>query len=96
MNDGMTAMASVPQQEPNLEVLNGCTMSTRDTITDLEGVVTRIEDYLNGSRPEKPMSGNVEGCAAGMLSQLCQVGSNNHDRQRSALDVRDVRVCSRA
>lgn len=66
--------------EPSLEVVQNCAHSTRDTLTDIEMVITSIEDFLNGPRPEKEMGGNVEGCAAGILAQLCAVGANNHDR----------------
>jgi hypothetical protein len=84
---------SAPSAEPSLELVNNNAMSTRDTITDIEAVVTRIEDFLSGSRPEKPIGGNVEGCAAGMLAQLCQIGANNHDRLMEA-QRRIVRIAA--
>jgi len=76
-----TGCDAVPSQEPSLEVVNNNAMSTRDSITDIEQTIQRIEDFLQGSSPEKGIAGGgVESCPAGMLATLCQIGANNHDR----------------
>ncbi len=93
MADSAMANSAVPSCEPSLEVANNNGQSIRDTITDIESHVTRIEDFLNGSRPEKPTTGNVEGVAAGMLAQLCSIGANNHDRLQDVLR-RTIRIAS--
>ncbi len=71
---------SAPQSEPSLEVANNNANSARDTITDIEAMIQRIEDYLNGARPEKEALGNVSSCPSGILAQLCQLGASNVDR----------------
>jgi hypothetical protein len=71
---------AVPSQEPTLEVANNNGQSIRDSLTDCEGTIQRMEDFLQGPRPEKERGGTVEGCPSGILAQLCQIGANNHDR----------------
>ncbi len=93
MNETGQMEQAVPSQEPSLEVVNNNALSTRDTITDIESHVTRIEDFLRGSRPEKATQGNVEGCPSGILAQLCTMGANNHDRLQDILR-RTIRIAS--
>ncbi len=66
--------------EPSLEIAMQQGNQTRDVLTDCEHIMTSIEDYINGPRPEKEMGGQVEGCAAGALGQICQVNASNLDR----------------
>lgn len=81
MNEGMNTLErAVPSQEPSLEVVNNNSLSTRETITDIERAIQSIEDFLQGARPEKPQEGVVEGCPSGILAQLCVLGASNHDR----------------
>lgn len=79
-NGAMTASEAVPQSEPSLEVANNTAQSIRDTTTDIESMIQRIEDFLYGARPEKEQGGNVEACPSGMLAQLCAIGTNSLDR----------------
>ena len=71
---------TAPSQEPSLEVARNNGMSIRDTITDIEGAVQKIEDFLQGARPEKPQEDGTADDPAGILAQLCMLGANNHDR----------------
>lgn len=93
MSNGAMQDVAQTSQEPSLEVANNNGQSIRDTITDIESHVTKIEDFLQGSRPEKPTTGNVEGVAAGMLAQLCSIGANNHDRLQDVLR-RTIRIAN--
>ena len=75
-----TGCDAAVSQETSLEVARNNGMNIRDTITDIEGTVQKIEDFLQGARPEKPQEGvNADG-PAGILAQLCMLGANNHDR----------------
>jgi hypothetical protein len=91
--NGDNARMDVPSQEPSLEVVNNNSQSTRDTITDIEAHVQRIEDFLQGSRPEKATLGQAEGVPSGILAQLCTIGANNHDRLQDVLR-RTIRIAS--
>jgi len=66
--------------EPTLNEMMNQANGQRDTITDIEQVLTAIEDYMNGPRPEKPQEGNVEGCPAGIMASICQVNASNNER----------------
>jgi hypothetical protein len=72
--------ADSPMQEPSLEVANNQGQSIRDTTTDIEAMLQRIEDFLSGPRPEKEHGGAVESCPSGILAQMCQLGNSNLDR----------------
>jgi len=85
MSNGQEMAGRIPDAmaqscEPSLEVASGSASNARDTITDIEAMIQRIEDYLQGARPEKERGGVVEACPAGMLAQLCQLEANNVDR----------------
>lgn len=80
MSNGAMMADSAPQSEPSLEVVNSNTNSARDTITDIEAMVTRIEDYLQGARPEKALGGEVSSCPSGIVAQMCQLSLSNVDR----------------
>ncbi len=80
MSNGAVMDASTPQCEPSLEVAMQTVNNTRDTMTDVEAMVQRIEDYLDGARPEKSQTGNVEGVPSGIIAQLCNQASSNRDR----------------
>ena len=80
MSNGAMMDASTPQCEPSLEVAMQTVNNTRDTMTDVEAMVQRIEDYLDGARPEKSQTGNVDGVPAGIIAQLCNQASSNRDR----------------
>ena len=72
--------ADGPQCEPSLEVANNNGHSLRDTLTDVEAMIGRIEDFLSGARPEKESPGLAEGCPSGILAQICTQGAQNLDR----------------
>jgi hypothetical protein len=78
--NGDNARVDTPSCEPSLEIANNHSQSIRDTLSDIEGMVLRIEDFLCGSRPEKPQESRVEGVASGVLAQLCNQGADNLDR----------------
>ena len=80
MNEGQMMDTSAPQCEPSLEVAMQTVNNTRDTMTDVEAMIQRIEDYLSGARPEKAQAGNVEGVPSGVIAQLCNQVSSNRDR----------------
>jgi len=80
MGNGIGQDVAETSCEPSLEVISGNTSNARDTITDIEAMIQRIEDYLQGARPEKEHGGKVEGCPSGILAQVCQIGANNLDR----------------
>jgi C4-type Zn-finger protein len=80
MNEGNALRADTPQCEPSLEVANNNGHSIRDTVTDIEGMIQRIEDFLTGARPEKESLAQVDSCPSGILAQICQQGANNVDR----------------
>lgn len=80
MSNGAMMDTSAPQCEPSLEVAMQTVNNTRDSITDVETMIQRIEDFLQGARPEKSHEGIVEGVPSGIISQLCNQASSNRDR----------------
>ena len=80
MSNGAMMADSAPTAEPSLEVVNANTNSARDSITDVEAMLQRIEDYLQGARPEKPLGGEVSSCPSGIIAQMCQQSLSNVDR----------------
>jgi len=79
-NEGQLMRADTPQQEPSIGVMQNNSQQVRDTITDIEAMVQRIEDFLQGPRPEKEHGGAVESCPSGILAQVCQLGASNVTR----------------
>ena len=72
-------MDSAPSSEPTMDVIHGQTQQTRETMQETSNVLSRIEDHLNGARPEKENAGAVESVPAGVLAQVCATGTINNE-----------------
>ena len=84
MSNGIGSLEQArPSAEPTLETVSNNNHALAETIQSIEHFLTRIEDYLQGPRPEKEATGINEGCPSGMLAQLCTIGALNLDRLRT-------------